>query len=140
MVAGSPNLGPAGQLQWSIYDAQAAEQKNDWKAAVRAYEAAIAIQDRLATVQGSRQLMERVLGPSHDLASRLAYARCQTGDVWGALAALENGRARLLMPKLARTAYRAAHRGTRRSPETLRGYEMVWRELEAFEAIRDYGG
>lgn len=135
----SPNAGPAKQLQWSVADAGVAERKGDWESAVRAYEAAAAIQDGLARVQGSRQLMERVLGPSHDLACRLAYARSQAGDIWGALAALENGRARLLMPKLARLAYRAAHRRSGERTGTLASYEAVWREVEEFEAIRDRG-
>ena len=100
--------GPALQLQWKIYDAQMAEQRGDWVAAVSAYEAAADIQSALAGSQSSRMLMERVLGDSRDLGSRLAYARVRANDLPGAVAALENSRARLLTSKLARTAYRAA--------------------------------
>ena len=128
--------GPALQLQWKIYDAQMAEQRGDWVAAVSAYEAAADIQSALAGSQSSRMLMERVLGDSRDLGSRLAYARVRANDLPGAVAALENSRARLLTSKLARTAYRAAAAAGRGRPET---YDSVLQQVEQFELIRDSG-
>ena len=127
--------GPAVELTWKIHDARMAERRGDWAAAASAYEAAADIQAALAGAQSSRMLMERVLGDSHDLGSRLAYARVRANDLPGAVAALENGRARLLTAKLARTAYRAAADG-RLLPET---YESVLQQVEQFELIRDSG-
>jgi CHAT domain len=137
--SGSPNAGPALKLRWRIYDAEILERKGDWAGAVRAYEAAMALQAALATVQSSRALIERTLRPSHDLPSRLAYARTQTSDLWGAVAALENGRARLLTSKLARAAYRAAFIGDVGRPQLAETYESVLRQVEEFELIRDSG-
>jgi len=126
--------GPALELKWKLYDAQMAEQRGDWAAAVSAYEAAADIQAALASAQSSRMLMERVLGASRDLGSQLAYAQVRANDLPGAIAALENARARLLTAKLARAAYRAATAGGRVLPET---YESVLRQVEQFELIRD---
>lgn len=131
--------GPALELQWKIYDAERAEQRGDWAGAVSAYEAAAEIQAALASVQYSRVLMERVLGKSHDLGSRLAYARARIDDLRGAVAALENTRARLLMSNLARAAYQAAMTRGGYGPARPETSESVLRQLEEFERIRDSG-
>jgi CHAT domain-containing protein len=130
--------GPALELRWKIYDAERAEQRGDWPAAVTAYEEAADMQATLASVQSSRVLMERVLGDTYDLGSRLAYARVQIADLRGAVAALENSRARLLTSRLARAAYQATVTSGRGSalPEP---YERILRQVEQFELIRDSG-
>jgi hypothetical protein len=125
MSAGrSGAIGPAREVAWTIWEAGRDEARGDWRAAAARYEAALEMQLELARQQSTRMLIERALGPSHDLSSRLAYAWARAGHPWRAVAALETGRARLLSEKL--TVYESAHSDlTQQYVEALRALERL---------------
>jgi hypothetical protein len=130
---------PLLRLRRRIHDGDEAARRSEWATAAKAYREAVQHQAELARAQSTRMLIERVLTSNHDLPSRLAHALAMTGDLWGAVAALENGRTRLLAEGLSRSRLLAAadHDG-RLGPYATR-YRDLSRKLEELEAVRDSG-